>query len=477
MSVAEDSRLSSLDFVSVFAAFILLSLLGWQTGIFWDNVLFVSKIGGFLYSNSISDWFSLPVNIDPGHPLLPSSVLAAVWHVCGRSLAVSHLAVLPLVFCTLWQLMRLVAFFFPRSSHRLLCFALLLADPTLLSSLSLVGPEVFLLAFFFLALNSILRGELLLKGLALALLSLTSLRGMMLCGSLFLIDVFLPLSLRPSRFLSRPNVVCYLVAALPSLLFLLGRLCFNGWIISNPSDQWGDAFGFDSSSDFFSNLLRNLVVLAHRFLDFGRWPVVLFVVVMLILGLRSSLSVRVRSVLLMASLSALIVGGVSLFINNSIGHRYFTASYVLVALLAFEFLVSLPRLRVFLLPAFFVSLLTGNFWVYPDSMAQGWDASLAHLNYWGLRRNVAGYMHRHDISTAETATFYPNYVPSDYIFMDGDTVSPREFSGSEDYVLFSNVYNTAKDALPQIVESYVPDTSLSSLNVRVVLWRRKSLIR
>jgi hypothetical protein len=47
-------------------------------------------------------------------------------------------------------------------------------------------------------------------------------------------------------------------------------------------------------------------------------------------------------------------------------------------------------------------LLSGNFWVYPDTMAKGWDATLAHLPYHHLRQKMRQYINRNHIPVDRT---------------------------------------------------------------------------
>ena len=67
-------------------------------GIFWDSVLFASKMGNALFSNGIFNWKAIPIEIDPGHPPFLATLMAATWTLFGKSLAVSHLIMWPFVF-------------------------------------------------------------------------------------------------------------------------------------------------------------------------------------------------------------------------------------------------------------------------------------------------------------------------------------------------------------------------------------------
>jgi len=85
----------------ILTAVIILSSL--QFGIFWESVLFVSKMGNPLFENRIFNWRSIPIDSDPGHPPFLATLMAASWTLFGKKLIVSHLMMFPFVFGLLWQ--------------------------------------------------------------------------------------------------------------------------------------------------------------------------------------------------------------------------------------------------------------------------------------------------------------------------------------------------------------------------------------
>lgn len=137
---------------------IVIVLFSLEIGMFWDNVLFASLMGNPLYENGILNWNSIPLENDPGHPPFLATLLATVWRLFGRSLSVSHWVMLPFIFGLLWQICSFVSFFVKDKSFLIWAYLLVVLDPTLLSQLVLVNPEVIQLFFFFIALNAVLKG-------------------------------------------------------------------------------------------------------------------------------------------------------------------------------------------------------------------------------------------------------------------------------------------------------------------------------
>ena len=56
--------------------------LSYDFGMFWDNVLFASKMGNEIYNNDLFD-FTIPDRFDPGHPPFLGAYLAFFWKILG----------------------------------------------------------------------------------------------------------------------------------------------------------------------------------------------------------------------------------------------------------------------------------------------------------------------------------------------------------------------------------------------------------
>ena len=443
-------------------------------GIFWDNVLFVSKVGNFLYNNGIFNWAELPMQIDSAHPPFIGSYMALGWTVFGRSLLVSHLLMLPFVFGTMLQILRTCSYFVSDKKKVFFLFLLVLADPTLLAQLVQVNPELIQLFFFFLALNGVLYNNTWQKTLGLAFLGLVSFRGMMLCAGIFLIDISLHLFVRNVRlkhFFTLKNIVIYSLGASPAIGYLVWRLLVRGWIFTNPLEVWGNYWAYTSTSDFIFTVSRNAVVLVHKYLDFGRIVPFVIVAITLFAKRKTDILVRSKSLILIFVFSTFVVVVVSLMAKNPMGHRYFLPSYLAMAILCFNVINEL-KYRKSLYIVVVLALLTGNLWVYPDKIAQGWDASLAHVPYWDLRTKAIRYLDENMISLDDTETFFPNYNSIDEIEHNGDLRKMKGFTGKSNFVMYSNVYNVSDEVIDHLSENYTVVQSFEKMNVRIEILKK-----
>ena len=175
-------------FVSFCILGFLIFLVSNQNGMFWDNVLFASKMGNQLYENSIFNW-TMPDSFDPGHPPFLGFLLAASWKILGHHLWVSHLVILPFIIGFFYQLHRFIGYFIADIRLQFFAFLLIIIDPTISTAFVLVNPEIIILFFFFLALNRILFESKVQKFIGLLFLSIVSFRSMMHFGGIFLFEI------------------------------------------------------------------------------------------------------------------------------------------------------------------------------------------------------------------------------------------------------------------------------------------------
>ena len=129
----------------------------WQVrdhAFFWDTVQLASRHAHWYYGQHFQHLL-LPDEIDSGHPPGFGMYLAAVWVLFGKSLAASHLAMLPFLFGIIYLLYIIGSYFGgQRSSWMLILLAF--AGPVLAGQSVLVSPDIVLVFAFLLALSGIL---------------------------------------------------------------------------------------------------------------------------------------------------------------------------------------------------------------------------------------------------------------------------------------------------------------------------------
>ncbi len=453
---------------------ILLFMISYDFGMFWDNVLFASKMGNQIYNNGFFDW-TMPNEFDPGHPPFLGAVLAFFWKIFGHSLWVSHLAMLPFMIGSIYQLQRFIAYFVSNNTMILLGLLLVVADPTLSASFVLVNPETIIIFFFFLAVNGILYQEKKWQFIGLFFLSIITFRSMMLFAGLFLFEVLNNYFFNKKSFrkiLDIKFLSFYFLAALPGIVFVLWRLATKGWLQTHPESPWADLWHLPSITQF----LKNIAILIHRYLDFGR----VFIFIFLIVGLfyfrkKIVLNKHFKQLLLLSICAVFFVVIALLFSTNAFGHRYFIVSYISFILLAFLVLKELKKYKKPLYVLLFIGLITGNLWVYPERTSQGWDASLAHAPYHSLRKEAIRSLDTMNIDISKVASFFPNCNKIDEIDLNGHQKSFTKFTNNSNYVFYSNVYNLSNKDYELLNNNYLEIKRFKSFNIVVSILKKRSL--
>lgn len=440
---------------------------------FWDNVLFASKMGNQLYENDIFNW-TIPDSFDPGHPPFLGFLLAIAWKILGKSLWVSHLVMLPFVIGTLVQIHKLVFHFTKNTIASFLGVLLISADPTLSATLVLVNPETIILFFFFLTINGILYDQKKWKFIGLLFLSIISFRSMMLFAGIFLFDFCNHKFLKRQRlksFLNKNFILIYILSSIPGIIFVSWRLSTKGWLQTHEGSPWSSLWNFPSLNEF----LKNVLVLIWRYLDYGRIFILLFLIVSLISILRKrTLSSSIKQLLLLSFTSVFFVILASLLSTNAFGHRYFTVSYITLTLSAFLILKEIMKSKKIIYIVLLVGLFSGNLWVYPEKISQGWDATLAHVPYHSLRNKAITFLDNENIKLDEVGTFFPNYNTQDQIDLNGDDRALSQLDQNNNYIFYSNVYNLSTEDYNYIQDNYLEIKRFESFQVYISILKRTS---
>jgi hypothetical protein len=118
-------------------------------------------------------------------------------------------------------------------------------------------------------------------------------------------------------------------------------------------------------------------------------------------------------------------------------------------------------------------LISGSFWVYPGRIANGWDATLAHLPYHHLREKMICYLEEQHIPFERTGTGVPNTAAFGFIEANED---PRIFPLADlqrhSYIFYSNVFNMFTDAdLDALEQHWVLEKEFRCMQVYVRLYR------
>jgi len=440
---------------------------------FWDTVQLGAKHGLHFYDTRFSQ-ILLPDAIDSGHVPVFGMYLALVWAVFGKSLVVSHFSMLPFLIGIVIQSSFLLQRYVPKKS---LLWALLifLIEPTLLGQSTLVSPDIPLVFFFLLALNSILNDRRILLTIGILGLFLISMRGGMLCFALLVIDLYSNFGKSKSKPFS--TLIKMSWSYMPGFLFFCAynyvHYIDKGWIGYHENSPWAPSFQHVD----FGGFLKNIIVLGWRMMDFGRvylWIVGLWMTIKYFPTLAKDDKIKELAIIFLVLITCSSISFLTYIGLNA--HRYIMPVYLSFSLLVIYMIFSSEiikkQLIIFLLC---VGLLSGHLWIYPSHISQGWDASLAHMHYYDLRENILSDMKSQNIDIDEVTCVFPNNSEQRFMDLSDNTAKHTPFDHkNRKYVLYSNVYNDFTDEDIKVLDiEYKILSHYQKMGVFMTLYVRK----
>jgi len=395
---------------------------------FGDAVASTSRAAHNIYEHHLDTVF-YPADADPGHPTFYSYLLAILWSICGRTLAVSHLYGCTWALILAFMFRRVASLFLERREVNI-ATVLLLLFPTYLSQSAMMLNTVALMSFFLLAVYGLLTDIKRWLLLGSCLMCITHLQAAFLLLSLCSLDAYGNVWLLKKQKLAEWIQKRVLVYAIPFLLFagwLWLHYRHTGWLLVSP--QYADVEELNG----FTSYVKALLLMGWRMIDYGMLPFYL------ILGILFIMQKQTRSNTIQWLMLVLpCCFGMAVFLENTIGHRYFMAFGMLAIVLtihALQYLAEQKRTLVFAVLA--ASLLAGNFLYYPGKTLG--DATLAYRSYFPIAEQI-----KNDFGSSYH--FYghaPIANPSQFTYLDD--------SGLE----IERINETPFDSLPAIIQSNV----------------------
>lgn len=369
---------------------------------------------------------------------------------------------LPFLLLNVWLLYRL-GLRFGGERWAFWLIPLVLLDPVMAGQSVLVSPDVVLVCGFLFAIEGLLGKNKFFASIGILMLCMISVRGMMTAGALFVWQILLEVRRREGEsarsFLARffSLAIKKLWLFLPGFAFAAWFLWWHkeatGWVGLHPNSPWMPTFEPAKGWE----LIRNLLVIGWRWLDFGRvfewlalgwlvwksWPL-------------AKNSNQTRSLILLLVCLVVFLSPSALLFKNVSAHRYFLPGFLALHFLVFQLLAQ-QKLEIWqrklAFPFLIFAFALGNFWIYPRGVAMGWDATLAHLPYHRLRAEAATFLEEEKIDFQSVGSYFPNLNTGENLMLDGDS---RRFADLDlarnKYVFASNVFNDISEKDFEVLE-------------------------
>ncbi len=439
---------------------------------FWDALSKLQR-ANWIYTHNFSSLI-VPTEINSGHPPLWITGIALFWEIFGKTIWSARLLLLIVNIGVFYQLLIFAKNNFSKSIPIFLVF-LVFIEPTLVAQTTILNNDMLLLFFVLLGLNALLGNKYWLYTIALSGILLTNLRGIY-C---FLAFVIIHIWFNRSNLLyyEKKMLWSYIITALMFIVFLFYQYSELGWILITESKSYSD----HREVAGLQRIAKNAAAFIKNLVDFGRiivWFPLFFMVIQFIRKKKYKINKKTTRILiaLFVFTSVFFVGFVPF--SNPMGPRYLLISFILANFLfinlLFEKGLSILKRRLFLVFVF-IAFLTGHLWIYPSTIAQGWDSSLAYLNYFKQEDRMLQYLEKKKIDTSRlgtnisiTAGWLATLDPSDQETYDFKKLNLNE----NEYVLFSNIENRTEDQdIITLRETWEEVISYSQLGVFITLYK------
>jgi hypothetical protein len=444
---------------------------------FWDTIQLGSEHANFFYTTHFTQLI-LPDSIDSGHIPTFGFFLAIVWFIFGKTLVVSHLFMLPFVLGIVWQSYVLLKQFIPLKFLFISHF-LFLIDPTLLSQITLISPDVVLVFFFLIGLNAVLKNHRYWLMVSLLGLFAISMRGMMVSVAILSVDIYLN-----TQYTGFKAILIKLLrnsfAYIPALVLFISYFGYHyyikGWIGYHNNSPWAPCF---ARTNTFSGLIYNIGILGWRILDFGRvfiWITMIYIVSKFWRRLYPKKEVQF---LLFVFLIITICLSISVILYKGLsGHRYLLPVYLTFILFSLYIVITFIKNKIVInviLSIWAIGLLTGNLWVYPDKIAKGWDSTLAHIPYYNLRDKMVNYIKKEKIPQNKIGSGFPICFKTSLLDLSNDTSSfVNKNLDKDQYILYSNIFNNFSDyEIDELHQKWKLVYKVKSCQVYMSLYKRQ----
>ena len=350
---------------------------------FWDNIR-TSQIANYYLNSGFSNLF-IPLHFDSGNPPFYGLYTAFVWFVFGKSLLVSHLAILPFSITLFFQFFLLLRKYFTNSLSYFGLF-LLAIEPTFLTQHLLIGWDIVICCCFIFVLNAIIENHSIgYLTLFLIILLFTNLRGLALYLVLFVFNWYYN---RNSIFKQTfKNLFLWIAPIILFLVWLFIHYLQTHTIVSGGGSSWARQFVS------FHAMGRNLIFVLWKIFDFGRIIFLFLLFFLFIYFVKKKIFFHQKQIQKLFIFLPILFIGITFQIipfSNTISHRYFMPMFILFIYFSVYFISILHKqnMQIFVVIMLTLNTIVGSFWIYPIRFGNGWDASVKVLPYFSLTNEL-----------------------------------------------------------------------------------------
>ena len=443
---------------------------------FWDAIS-KSQRADWIYSSNFSSLI-VPTAMNSGHPPLWITSIAVFWVLFGKLLWPARLLLLLINFGVFYQLLVLARTHFTKAASIFLVL-LVFIEPTLIASTTMLNNDMMLLFFTLLGINALFKNRSWLYTIAVVGLLMTNLRG--IYCFIALSGIHLWLNKAGLLVFERKMLRAYIIGILVFIAFAFYQNSQIGWFIITENE------GFSKHRELtgLARALKNTAAFIKNLLEFGRliiWIPLIFMVYHFLKkkGFKKN-DKTMRLLIALVVFTAVFFIGMVPF-GNPIGTRYFLICFVLANVLFINLMIdqisNLAYRKIIVLAAS-ILFITGHLWIYPATISQAWDSSLAYLNYYSQEEKMVSFIEEQGISKSDIGTNIR--INATWIAtlneLDKERMSFVDFDlNTNNYILFSNIENITKDEDIRILRNdWEEIKTFSQLGVFMTLYKNPKI--
>lgn len=424
-----------------------LFLISRNNGYFWDNIQQISKEAHWFYETGFRSLLMPAANsgseiVATGyHPPLMGFMTALLWTILGYKLWVSHAFALLWAILLVYNVWKFLLHFF---DHKTIgwVFLIVLLEPSVLTQFTDASPDFILFTAFVIALRAILERKSLLLSIALIFLCGVNMRGIFAAVILLTGNIYIVLADKKTK-ITVNSILKALLPYLPVVVLLSAYFTFylsrRGWFFAHETPT--DHYAMPTS---LGRIAKHLAEFGLRTIENGRffiWFIALFLGYKM-LKMKQNTDYRIKTVLLVwLLLTGLYV--IFVFISQMpFSGRYFMPQFFLLTVLVMffgrQYFAGKSLKIIFILALVFE--LTGNCWIYPESIAKSWDGTLAHLFYFKARKECFDYIDREKLNYHDISAGFCLYGDRRFVELTHAGEAVDNDPGKK-YFIYSNISN------------------------------------
>jgi hypothetical protein len=341
---------------------------------FGDAISSTFQAANNIYDANLTTLF-YPLDKDPGHPTLYAWLLAFTWKYFGQTLFVSHAFASAWMLCLSCLAIKIYQKLLPAPQTGF-ALILLFSFSTFLSLSALMLNTTALMFFALLVVYGFVSERKVLIAIGMVLMVSVHLQGTFFVAAFFFAQLFMSWKKHQLVYFLRNEIWLYFLPFTVFCLWLYLHLNHTGWALQSP--HYEDTHTQKTIITF----LKSQLLIVWRVIDYGMLPIhVLAIFAIVKRKADPLLSVLYISLYVV---NALLMG---IFLQHTIGHRYFFLQHILGIVLCVQFVFGFQTHRkYFIATMVWLFVVAGNWLFYPGKTIG--DATLAYRNYFDIEKQI-----------------------------------------------------------------------------------------